>query len=137
VWVAGYHVVDPVSGRFLARDAPELIARGLRVANVAGAQQHHATGLASDGAAPGQPLTLRRDTGNPHDANAIAVHVAGGEQVGWVPRDLAADLAPSIDAGETWTALVLRERRASPRDPRTGLTMLLARAGALELAATA
>jgi hypothetical protein len=34
----------------------------------------------------------------------------------------------------TWSAVALRERRASPRDPRTGLTMLLARAPAIELA---
>jgi len=32
-----------------------------------------------------------------------------------------------MDAGEPWSAVVLRERRASPRDPRTGLTMLLGR----------
>jgi hypothetical protein len=133
VWVAGYHVVDPESGRFLARDAPELAPRGLRVCSVAGAAQHHAAGLHSDGAAPGEPLTLRRDAGNEHDPNAIAVHVAGGEQAGWVPRDVAAELAPSLDAGETWSALVLRERRASPRDPRTGLTMLLGRGSPLEL----
>ena len=69
---------------------------------------------------------LRRDAANPHDPNAIAVHVAGGEQLGWVPRELAAELAPDLDAGRPWSAVVLRERRASPRDPRTGVTMLLA-----------
>ena len=57
----------------------------------------------------------------------------GGEQVGWVPRELAAELAPLIDEGRRWTALSLRESRASPRDPRTGLTMVLAEAPAIEL----
>jgi hypothetical protein len=127
VWVAGYHVVDPGSGRYLARDAPELATRGLRVASVAGAAQHHAEALASDAAAPGRPLTLRRDPANEHDPNAIAVHGAGtSEQLGWVPRELAAELAGDFDVDHPWSAVVLRERRASPRDPRTGVTMLLA-----------
>ena len=130
VWVAGYHVVE--GDRYLGRDAPELAERGLRVAGVAGAAQHHAAVLASDAAAPGKPLELRRDPANEHDPNAVMV-VAGGEQVGWVPRELAAELAPRLDAGEAWAAVVLRERRDSPRDPRTGLTMLLARGGEIEL----
>ena len=100
VWVAGYQLVDPDSGRYLARDAPELAARGLHVVGVAGAGAHHAEALASDAAAPGKPLELRRDPDNPHDPNAIAVHPAGGgEQLGWVPRELAAELAAELDAG--------------------------------------
>jgi hypothetical protein len=132
VWVAGYHVVDPSSGRFLARDAPELAERGLRVAGVAGAS-FQASALQSDDAAPGAALALRRDPANEHDPNAIAVLLAGGAQVGWVPREVAAELAGELDAAVAWSAVVLRERRASPRDPRSGLTMLLARAPAIEL----
>jgi hypothetical protein len=133
VWIAGYQLVEAESGRYLARDAPELAARGLRVAGVAGAGRHHAAALESDAAAPGRPLELRRDPQNEHDANAIAVHARDGEQVGWVPREIAAELAPDLDAGRLWAAVVLRERRASPRDPRSGLTMLLAPAPAIEL----
>ena len=134
VWVAGYQLIDPGSGRYLARDAPEVAARGLLVVGVAGAGRHHAAAITSDAAAPGRRLDLRRDPDNPHDPNAIAVHAAeGGEQVGWVPRELAAELAPEIDAGRPWSAIVLREQRASPRDPRTGLTMLLAPAAEIEL----
>jgi hypothetical protein len=134
VWLAGYQLVDPDSGDYLARDAPRLAERGLRVAGVAGAGAHHAAALQSEAVAPGEALTLRRDLDNPHDANAIAVHPAGGgEQVGWVPRELAAELAPELDADKPWSAIVLREQRASPRDPRTGLTMLLAAAPAIEL----
>ena len=58
---------------------------------------------------------------------------AGGSQVGWVPRELAAELAPELDEGRPWSALVLREQRRSPRDPRHGLTMLLAQSAELEL----
>jgi hypothetical protein len=99
---------------------------------VAGAGRHHAAALASEAAAPGRPLELRRDPGNPHDPNAIAVH-AGGDQLGFVPRELAAEIAPELDAGRAWAAVVLREQRASPRDPRSGLTMLLAPGEAIEL----
>jgi hypothetical protein len=135
VWVSGYQLVDRESGRYLARDAPEVLAAGLIVASVAGAARHHAQALAAeDAVAPGRRLTLRRDPDNEHDPNAIAVHPeGGGEQLGWVPREIAVDLAPELDAGRPWTAVALRERRASPRDPRTGLTMLLAPARAIEL----
>jgi hypothetical protein len=132
VWLSGYQPVDPDSGDYLARDDPRLVERGLRVVGVAGAGQHHAEALQSEAAKPGSPLTLRRDLDNPHDPNAIAVD-AGGEQVGWVPRELAAELAPEIDGGKPWSAVVLRDQRASPRDPRTGLTMLLAADATIEL----
>jgi HIRAN domain len=134
VWLAGYSIVDPDTGAFLARDAPALHARGLQVAGVAGAGRHHAAALASDAASPGRPLVLRRDAANEHDPNAIAVDTLGGEQLGWVPRELAAELAPRLDAGEPWSAVALRESRPSPRDPRTGVTMLLAAAPAVTLA---
>ena len=48
IWIAGYTPVDPESGRYLARDAPELAARGVRVAGVAGAGLHHAEALDSE-----------------------------------------------------------------------------------------
>ena len=134
VWIAGFQVVDRESGRYLARESPELAALGLRVASVAGAGAHHAEALATDAVAPGGALELRRDPDNPHDPNAIRVHpAAGGDQVGWVPRELAAELAPELDAGRPWAAVVLRDHRRSPRDPRDGLTMLLAPDRSVEL----
>ena len=132
VWLVGYQLVDSATGRYLARDAPELAQRELHVAGVAGAGQHHAEALEAAEVAPGARLELRRDPDNEHDPNAIAVH-AGGEQVGWVPRELAAELAPELDDRRPWSALVLREQRRSPRDPRHGLTMLLAPAEGIEL----
>src|SRR3569833_2623549 len=47
VWAAGYQPAAAATGRYLARDAAELTARGLRVAGVAGAGRHHADALAS------------------------------------------------------------------------------------------
>ena len=133
VWLAGYQLVEPESGRYLARDAPQLAARGLRVVGVAGAGRHHAEALTAEDVGPGRPLELRRDPENPHDPSAIAVNAPGGAQVGWVPREVAAELAPALDAGAPWAAVVLREQRRSPRDPRSGLTMLLAPAAGIEL----
>jgi hypothetical protein len=130
VWIAGYTPVE--AGRYLGRDAPELTARGIRIAGVAGAARHHADAL--EAPALGAALLLRRDPGNEHDPNAIAV-LAGEDQIGWVPREVAAELAPEIDAGRPWAAIVLREQRASPRDPRSGLTMLLAPDSVIELRA--
>ena len=49
VWIAGYTPVAD-DGRYLGRDAPELAARGLRVASVAGAARHHADALERDAA---------------------------------------------------------------------------------------
>jgi HIRAN domain len=133
VWLAGYSLVDS-KGRYLARDDPSLAARGLRVAAVAGAGSHHAEALAVEDVGPGRALELRRDPGNEHDTNAIAVHPqGGGAQIGWVPRELAAEIAPRLDAGERWSAVVLREQRRSARDARHGLTMLVARAAGVEL----
>ena len=112
VWVAGYQLVDPESGRYLARDAPELAARGLHVVGVAGAGRHHAEAIeSSDAVKPGSPLELRRDPDNEHDPNAIAVH-AGGAQVGWVPRELAAELAPRARRGPRLVGA--RAPRAAP-----------------------
>jgi HIRAN domain-containing protein len=125
VWVAGYHVLD-AAGHFLGRDAPELAALGLLISHVAGAV-HRPSALESDGAAPGRPLVLRPEPDNPHDPQAVAVLLESGEPLGYVPREIA----PRVASG--WSAVVLRERRASPRDPRTGVTMLLARADSIEL----
>jgi hypothetical protein len=134
VWIVGYQLIDPETKRYLGRDDPALGERGLHVAGVAGAGAHHADALVTDAVAPGARLELRRDPGNPHDANAIQVHPAGGgDQVGWVPRELAEQLAPELDAGRPLAALVLREQRRSPREPRHGLTMLIAAADELEL----
>jgi hypothetical protein len=49
-------------------------------------------------------VRIERDYENPADASAVAVHVAvagrGSYQVGYLPRQLAAVIAPLMDAGK-------------------------------------
>jgi hypothetical protein len=130
VWLAGYMPIDPETRSFLGRD--QLRERGLITCGVAGAAAFHDAVLQSDAVQPGAALRLERDPANEHDANAVRVMV-GGQQLGFVPREVAAELAPRVDAGEAWSAVILREQRASPRDPRTGVTMLLAPSAGIEL----
>ncbi len=131
VWVAGFMPIDPATRRFLGRDA--LREQGLVVCGAAGAAQFHDAVLQSDGAEPGRAVRLQRDPDNEHDPNAVVVETEAGEQLGFVPREVASELAPRLDAGEEWSAIVLREQRASPRDLRTGVTLLLAPAVGIEL----
>jgi hypothetical protein len=52
---------------------------------------------------PGNPLVLVRESNNKYDANAVLVTVpgAGGNlvKVGYLPRQLAAEIAPILDGG--------------------------------------
>lgn len=54
---------------------------------------------------PGAPLDLRREPENPADSNAIAVYY-GNLQLGFLRRQIAAHLAPLIDAGAVYRARV-------------------------------
>jgi hypothetical protein len=115
VWISGYQLVD-AEGRFIGRDA---LPGGALVCNVAGAV-HRPEALASALAAPGHALSLRPEPSNEYDPDAVAVDLADGTPLGYVPREFA----PRVDA--SWSGLILRERRRTPRDPRDGVTMLLA-----------
>lgn len=47
-------------------------------------------------------ITLSRDYGNIYDPNAIAVLTAAREQIGFINRDIASELAPKMDLGSTY-----------------------------------
>lgn len=47
---------------------------------------------------PNIPLTLKREPMNKYDTNAVAVYY-GAKKLGFVPRGLAKDIAPLLDAG--------------------------------------
>lgn len=48
---------------------------------------------------PSSPLTLRRQPTNTADPNAVLVILAGTRALGWLPRQLAATIAPIMDSG--------------------------------------
>lgn len=55
----------------------------------------------------GQELLLQRQPNNQYDRNAIAVvHPKTNEQVGFIPKSTASNLAPIIDSGIVCRAFV-------------------------------
>ncbi|HZZ65018.1 MAG TPA: helicase-related protein [Candidatus Baltobacteraceae bacterium] len=63
-------------------------------------RQHLVAGLV-----PGSELELRRQPDNPHDANAIAV-CFGTLQIGYLRKQIAKHLAPLIDGGVRYRAII-------------------------------
>lgn len=45
-------------------------------------------------ATPGEQVMIKREPSNPHDSNAIRINNVQGTQIGHIPRNLAAKLAP-------------------------------------------
>lgn len=56
---------------------------------------------------PGEELELVRDPDNEHDENAVEVHDSGGDQLGFVRRELAEEVAHWLDEGIPVEAIVL------------------------------
>lgn len=63
----------------------------------------------------GLPAQFVREPGNPHDRNAVAVHVRG-QMIGYVPRADAAILAPLLDGGHPYCAEIKKVLRGG-RNP--------------------
>jgi hypothetical protein len=66
-------------------------------------------------------FALVREPDNEHDTNAIRVQVAG-RYLGYIPRQVAKDLAPELDAGEDYLAFFVK-RNESPYEKTVGLTV--------------
>lgn len=64
---------------------------------------------------------FQRDSTNLYDANAVEVWVDGDRQIGYVPRDVAAKLAPRLDEGEIQIVSVW----VTEIDSETGVGQLL------------
>lgn len=47
----------------------------------------------------GEELQVKRESWNPYDKNAIAVYDGRGNQLGYISKELASDLAPKMDGG--------------------------------------
>ena len=66
-------------------------------------------------------FALVREPDNPHDLNAIRVELAG-LYLGYVPRHIAKDLAPQMDAGRRFMSLFVN-RNQHPFHDTVGLTV--------------
>ena len=60
----------------------------------------------------GERVVWRREPGNQYDRNAIRVDNVRGEQIGHIPRTVAAKLAPYLDAGDLTMDAALSGERA-------------------------
>ena len=69
-------------------------------------------------------FALVREPDNPHDPNAIRVELAG-LYLGYVPRHIAKDLAPQMDAERRLIALFV-SRNEHPFHDTVGLTVKIA-----------
>ena len=93
----GYFLRDAASGEPVRWSDPRL-----RVVPVAGAS-YRMEALQDDAFAPGRRLALVPEPDNEHDANAVAVwNEDRSLQVGYVPRDVAPELAGDEQAVSLW-----------------------------------
>jgi single-stranded-DNA-specific exonuclease len=66
-------------------------------------------------------FALVREPNNPHDPNAIRVEIVR-KYLGYVPKDIAKDLAPKMDEGKRYIALFVN-RNEHPFHDTIGLTV--------------
>jgi hypothetical protein len=103
----------------------DYVAQGARACKVAGVSYRHSE-IQSDGFSPGRRLRLIPDPANPHDVNAIEVRTSDGKlMAGYIPREVAALIAPSFKTGGAWEAMSLWEWRTVSRG-RIGIRVLMA-----------
>ena len=65
---------------------------------------------------------LIRESDNPYDVSAIAVTLGNVWHMGYIPSDLAKDLAPMMDAGRIFDAEFVCVNQFPPHE-RVGLTV--------------
>ena len=69
-------------------------------------------------------VALVRNPDNPYDSNAVEVRYMG-YMTGHLPKDVAAQVAPLLDAGETITAMVFQVRISPDNLNNPGLDVLI------------
>lgn len=67
-----------------------------------------------------QYALLEREPSNMYDGNAIQVKMMGDRHIGYIPKDVAASLAPKLDSGDIQIVSV----RVIEIDPDTGVGQL-------------
>lgn len=75
----------------------------------------------------GQALLVVRQPDNPEDPNAIAVETTEGASLGFLRRQIAAALAPAMDAGAAYSAEVLGVSGGTAEKPTLGVSIQVVR----------
>ena len=105
------HLLRDHEERVSAWSDDVLASAGVLIFKVADITRHRSDAQA-DGFAAGSPVVLVRDDGNHDDPSAIEIRDASRKCVaGYVPKEVAAALAPRFDRREELEALVLWESR--------------------------
>src|SRR5689334_19445853 len=73
----------------------------------------------------GHSVRLLRERDNPVDANAILVCRADGTPLGHLSRELAADMAPQLDAGARFDVQISDVTGGTPDKPTHGVNLLI------------
>ena len=124
----GWVLRNARTGSAVAYDDDRILAAGAVVTRVAGVS-HRPAALQDPAFGPGRPLELLPEPSNPHDPNAVAVWDAGHRHhVGYVPADLAPDIAARLRGGEHLRAVCIAEF-VDRSGERRGLRLLIAPAG--------
>ena len=112
---------DPDDERILYND-PDLHDAGVRIFHVAGVTFRGGDPWTS-AFDPGQPVVLQREPDNRYDPHAVRVLDRTRRLwAGYVPKDVAPDVASALDAGFDRSGLVLAEFIKDGR--RCGLTVM-------------
>jgi hypothetical protein len=53
----------------------------------------------------GEPIFLVRQADNPYDANAVILYRQDGTDIGYLPQEIASEIAPRLDQGSPVTAV--------------------------------
>ena len=71
----------------------------------------------------GEPLQLMREPDNPKDSNAVKVCRLSGEQLGYLNRELAAEISCRIDSGEHYQATISDLTGGTADHPTRGVNL--------------
>lgn len=119
-----YPMTPPEGYEPSVRAEPELVFRAAGVSFVEGYPGNLLDLVYRIEEEGGVAAELVRDPENPHDLNAISIRIEG-RHMGWVPRDVAAVLAPQLDEGQPWEAVVTQVAVDLDHRDRPGLAVRL------------
>lgn len=129
-YMRGFFIRDANTNRSISHQQLSELVPGAMVFNVAGTS-HRQDALQDPAFAPGEPVRLIPEPGNPYDRNAVAVwdtHLK--KQIGYVPKELAPTIGRVSREREPFGATVFFEFLQGKR--RMALSVLVAPAAFLQ-----